>query len=84
MKVIAYSNDALRTLRKMSANLRELIVSKITTYAENPAALANNLEPLKGRPGVVRLRIGDWRVIMTDDGKVIAVIKIATRGSVYE
>lgn len=84
MKTIAYSKDALRTLRKMPANLRELIISKIATYAENPAALANNLKPLKGRSGVFRLRIGDWRVVMTDDGKVIAVIKIATRGSVYE
>lgn len=31
-----------------------------------------------------RLRVGDWRVIFTEDGTVIAIIKIAPRGGVYE
>ncbi|XBQ15064.1 MAG: type II toxin-antitoxin system RelE/ParE family toxin [Oceanicaulis sp.] len=38
---------------------------------------------MKGREGVFRLRVGDWRVLYRD-GVVIAVIRIAPRGSAYE
>jgi len=38
---------------------------------------------LKGREGI-RLRVGDWRVIMNDEGMVLAVLEIGPRGSVYE
>lgn len=68
----------------MSASVSALIVSKIEQFATDPASLGNNLMPLKGRAGEFRLRVGDWRVIMSDDGVVIAVIKIGPRGSVYE
>ena len=84
MKTITYSKDALKTLRRAPANVSALIVSKIEQFAADRAALGNNLKPLKGRPGEFRLRVGDWRVIMTEDGEVIAVIKIGPRGSVYE
>ena len=84
MRMITYSKDAIRTLRRLPANLSALIVSKIELFAKDPSALANNIKALSGRPGEFRLRVGDWRVIMTDSGEVIAVIKIGPRGSVYE
>lgn len=84
MRKIAYSKDALKTLRRMPANTAALIVGKIELFATEPAALGNNLKPLSGRDGAFRLRVGDWRVVMTDDGVVIAIIKIGPRGSVYE
>jgi len=84
MKMITYSKDALRTLKRMPVNVSTLIISKIEQFAADPASLGNNLKPLRGRPGEFRLRVGDWRVIMTDEGQIVAVIKIAPRGSVYE
>ena len=84
MKAITYSRDAIKTLRRMPANVSALIVSKIEQVATDPASLGNNLKSLKGRAGEFRLRVGDWRVIMSDDGMVIAVIKVGPRGSVYE
>jgi mRNA interferase RelE/StbE len=84
MKAIAYSKDALRTLKGLPASVRQLIVSKIEVYAENPKALGNNLKPLKGRKGEFRLRVGDWHVIMTDNGAIVAIIKIGPRSSVYD
>ena len=68
----------------MPRNASALIVSKIEQVANDPASLGNNLRPLKGRPGEFRLRVGDWRVIMTETGEIIAVIKVGPRGSVYE
>lgn len=84
MKRITYSKDALRTLRRMPANVAALIRSKIEQYATEPASLANNVKALKGEEGVFRLRVGDWRVIFAEDGVVIAIIRVAPRGAAYE
>lgn len=84
MKMITYSKDAIRTLRRLPRNVSALIISKIELFASDPSALSNNLKPLAGRPGEFRLRVGDWRVIMTEAGEIVAVIKIGPRGSVYE
>lgn len=83
MKEIAYSKDALKTLRRLPANDAERIVAKVEQFARDPKSLANNIKALAGS-SFIRLRVGDWRVIMDDDGVVLAVIKIGPRGSVYE
>lgn len=84
MKEIAYSKDALRTLRKMPTNVASLIRSKIEQYAADPASLSNNVTALKGEPGAYRLRVQDWRVIFSEDGAVVSIIRIAPRGSAYD
>ena len=82
MKDIVYAKPALRVLRRMPRNTARRIVSKIEAYAENPASQANNVTALQGRDGI-RLRVGDWRVIM-DDGVVLAVLDIGPRGGIYD
>ena len=67
----------------MPADTAQRIVAKIEQYAEQPESQANNVKALKGREGI-RLRVGDWRVIMNDEGVVLAVLEIGPRGSVYE
>ena len=51
-------------------------------YAADPQSQANNVTALVGREGI-RLRVGDWRVIM-HDGEVLDVLKIGPRGGVYD
>lgn len=65
----------------MPANIAKRIVRKIEAYATDPASQANNVIRMQGSHAV-RLRVGDWRVIM-EDGTVIDVIRIGPRGSVY-
>lgn len=84
MRSVAYSKQALKALRAMPANTAKLIVAKIAQYAADPTALANNVTALTGQPGHHRLRVGDWRVIFSDDGEVIAIVKIAPRGAAYD
>ncbi|MGX7706488.1 type II toxin-antitoxin system RelE family toxin [Methylobacterium sp. Gmos1] len=84
MLQIAYSKDALRTLSRMPTNMSALIRSKIEQYASDPRTQANNVKALKGEPGVFRLRVGDWRVLFTEDGVVLAVIRVAPRSSAYD
>ena len=82
MKSITYRPEARKALRRMPANTALRILSKIEAFAENPASQANNIKMLQGRDGI-RLRVGDWRVIMLD-GVVLDVLHIAARGSVYD
>lgn len=84
MKRIAFSKEALHTLRRMPTNTSAIVRSKIEQYAADPASLANNVKALKGEQGVFRLRVGDWRVLFNEDGDVVAIIRIAPRGAAYE
>ena len=84
MKRIAYSETALRALSRMPVNVSAMIRSKVEQYAADPAAQARNVTRLKNMDGVHRLRVGDWRVLFTEDGEIIAVIKVAPRGSAYD
>ncbi|CAA2138212.1 MULTISPECIES: type II toxin-antitoxin system RelE family toxin [Methylobacterium] len=84
MMQVAYSKDAVRALARMPANVARLIRTKIDEYAGNPASQANNVKALKGQLGVYRLRVGDWRILFTQDGQILAIIRIAPRGSAYD
>jgi mRNA interferase RelE/StbE len=60
----------------------ERIVAKIGAYAVDPASQANNVKALKGE-NAIRLRVGEWRVIMLD-GAVLDIVRIAARGSAHD
>jgi len=83
MKAISYTKAAIKALRRMPVPTAKLIKSKIEAYAANPDAMANNMKTLQGRTGL-RLRVGNWRVIMDDQGNVLAVLEIGPRGGVYD
>jgi mRNA-degrading endonuclease RelE of RelBE toxin-antitoxin system len=47
-------------------------------------AQANNVKPLKGGQGKMRLRVGDWRVIYTESLIILTVLKVGPRGAAYD
>jgi len=79
-KPVAYSRDALKLLSRLDRRTAARIVSKIEQFAADPEALANNVTAMKGGEGLMRLRVGDWRVIY-HDGVVLQIIRVAPRGS---
>ena len=83
MKQVSYTKAAIKVLQRMPANTATLIRTKIEAYAQDPSSQANNVKSLKGREGI-RLRVGDWRVIMDDQGNVLAVLEIGSRGGIYD
>jgi len=83
VKPIVYSRGALKALRRIDRRTAERIVLKIEQLARDPGSLANNVTAMKGGEGLMRLRVGDWRVIYRD-GVIVNVVKIAPRGSAYE
>ena len=82
MKEIAYSRAAVRTLARMPRNLADRIRDKIRAYADDPASQAGNVRRLRGADRFLRLRVGDWRVVMRD-ADTLEVLHIATRGHAY-
>lgn len=58
------------------------IVGKIEQYADDPATLRNNVKALAGRDGM-RLRVGNWRIIMLAR-EVLDILDIGSRGGIYD
>jgi len=83
MKLIAYSKSSLKILRRLPANEAARILLKIKQYANDPASQANNVTSLTGS-SYIRLRVGNWRVIMDDQGNILNILKIGPRGGIYE
>lgn len=81
---IAYSASTARTLMRMDRSTSKRIREKIALLAADPAALANNVKTLKGGDGLMRLRVGDWRVIYTETLVVLTIVRVAPRGSAYD
>lgn len=85
MRPINYSSSAQKALQKMPRNVAVLIRSKINQYADDPAGLANNVKALRGEfAGLIRLRVGNWRIIIDDRGNVLQIVEIKPRGGAYE
>jgi len=61
---------------------RQAIEAKLDLLATEPAALANQIKRLKG-VSALRLRVGDYRIVFTDDGLVLDILKVGTRGGIY-
>jgi len=82
MKPIVYSKSAQKTLTTMPRNWARRVRDKIEAFAQDPASLANNVKALRGEVDMLRLRVGDWRVIMRD-GVVLDILEVKPRGSAY-
>ena len=82
MKEVVIQPAARKVLRRMPANTAQRILEKINAYAADPSSQANNVTALVGRDGI-RLRVGDWRVIM-QDGVVLDVLQVGPRGGICE
>ncbi|MDO8359972.1 MAG: type II toxin-antitoxin system RelE/ParE family toxin [Devosia sp.] len=83
MKRIIYSKESLKVLDRIPASDAKRIRGKIKQYAEDPASLANNVKALVGSR-YIRLRVGDWRVVMDDQGHVLGIVRIGPRGGIYD
>ena len=82
MKQVVFHAPALRTLARMPRNEADRIRRKVYQYADDPASLKANVKKLKGREGF-RLRVGNWRVIFDENGDVLDVLDVDSRGSIY-
>ena len=81
---MSYSYQAAKVLARLPKPLANRIYEKMDQYAAAPQSLRNNVKRLQGLNDILRMRVGDWRVIFTEDGSVVSVLKVAPRGGAYE
>lgn len=81
---IEWTTAALRELRKLDRQTGRRVVLSVTALADDPRPPGSRA--LVGQPtGVMRIRIGDHRVIyQVEDTKVlVTVVRVAHRREVY-
>ena len=78
-----YSKTAQKVLMRMQRNWAIRIRDKISSYTNDPASQANNVRALQGMDGMLRLWVGDERIVMCD-GVVLEILDIKVRGNAYE
>jgi mRNA interferase RelE/StbE len=84
MPELQLTKEALRALRRMDKAVATAVREKIDQYSGDPTSLAANVKRLKGGSRFLRLRVGDYRVIMDDHDKTnLLVVKIGHRSDVY-
>ena len=67
----------------MPRNWAIRIRDKTIAYAADPASQANNVKALQGMDEMLRLRMGDWRIVMCV-GVVLEILDVKARGSAYK
>lgn len=84
MKRLVLTKEALRALDRMPVNDSVRIRAKLAQYIVEPKTLSRNVRALCGTKDLLRLRVGNWRVLFTDAGQVVQIVKIAPRSSAYD
>ena len=87
MLEILYSEKAAKQLRKIMQGDRKsaiMIIAAIEEYAANPQG-NYDIKILKGKAGIfMRLRVGNYRIIFEEDGKVMYIYEIKHRQGAYK
>jgi mRNA interferase RelE/StbE len=80
---VEFEQRAQKDLTRLDMPIRRRIVKATRKLAEDPHS--GTLRKLTGRPES-RLRVGDWRVLLTldDKTKTIKVQRVLPRGRVYD
>ncbi|WP_239377077.1 type II toxin-antitoxin system RelE/ParE family toxin [Frankia sp. Cj5] len=81
---IEWTTRALRELRKLDGVTARRVLTAVTQLSNDPRP--HGVRALVGEPsGVLRLRVGDYRVIyhVEDARLVVAVVRVAHRREVY-
>jgi len=84
MLKITISKQAFKTLSKMQPQQARKIDKVIQQLAENPTRDDLDIKKLTNRENEYRVRVGQYRILFTEDGHILDIIKIAPRGSAYK
>lgn len=80
---ISIERDALRALGKLDKPVRRRIQTAIDRLADDPRPVG--VRALTGRPGLSRLRVGNYRVIyeIKDAQLLVLVVDLGHRSMIY-
>lgn len=84
MYSLIFSKDARKFIAKQTPRTKQRIRNALLQLAEDP--LSNRqVKRLKGTEDILRLRVGDFRVVFSieEEKLVILIISIGNRGDIY-
>ena len=79
------SRQGERALRRVDAQTLVRLGRALDRLQRDPFDPSLDIRPVKGQPGVWRLRVGDWRILYEVDlvERIIRVLVISLRGAAY-
>ncbi len=80
MKVIVVTREAQKSLDRMQPKRRAAIYAKLDAYALGQPV---DIKKMKGK-NYYRIRVGQDRVIIDDQGRMVMVVEAGPRGSIYK
>ena len=80
MKTVVISRLADKALQKMQPKRRAAIIDKVNAYARGEPV---DIKKMSGF-ALYRIRVGQDRVIIDDQGVVVMVMNAGPRGSIYK
>ena len=80
MKQIEVTATAQKALRKMQPRRAAAIIAKVEAYARGEQV---DIKKLQGRD-FWRIRVGQDRVIIDDQGNIVWIIDAGPRGGIYK
>lgn len=80
---IIFSPQARRSLRKLPPSIQQRVNDNILALAENPRP--SGVKALQGYRGLLRLRVGEYRVIyrVEDRQLIVVVVQVGHRRDIY-
>ncbi len=83
MLSIEWTESAIEDLKKLDKPISRRVLTRITWFSSNFERVIP--EPLTGEfKGTFKLRIGEWRVVYTVEGKTILIQFIGHRRNIYK
>jgi len=83
VKIVVHK-DALKILARMQPKRAARIRAAIQAVSDNPDAPRAGVARLRGFENALRIRVGDWRVIVRIESDTLYVTRIAARGDAYK
>ena len=80
MKTIIVGREAQKSLDRMQLKRRAAIIAKLDDYAQGRPV---DIKKMTGSD-YFRIRVGQDRVVIDDQGRVVMVVKAGPRGSIYK
>jgi mRNA interferase RelE/StbE len=80
VKLVVWSDRALKNLGRLDTKVADRITRAVLRFADDRTG---DVKKLQARSDTWRLRIGEYRVIFSEDSERVHVLVVAPRQSAY-
>ena len=80
------TKSAAKEFKKLPKGVKEKILEALNFLSLNPFSELLKIKKIKGSKSLLRIRVGDYRIVYEVEGQklVVLVIKIGHRKDIYE